>query len=392
MRARLVWLLWGLAVVLVVAGVGATTLVGLQGPADLPFGLGFVLLGAGAATAGAVVTSRVPGNSVGPVLLAMGLGLGLLLTTGGYAEASRSTRLGPLPGDDWAAWLGSWLSIPVVFGLTTFLLLVFPDGHLVSPRWRWGAWFAATGVALATTASVFTPRRLSPGFDNPVGAGGAPADIVRWLEGATDVLALPVLTLAAVALGVRLHRSRGVERQQLKWFTYVAAVAGVCLGVTVVTGGLVADLAFLGGLLGLATLPLVAGVAILRHGLYGIDLVIKRTLVYGSLTALLVTTYLGMVLLFRLVLSPVTGESDLAVAASTLAVAALFRPVRARIQSVVDRRFYRARYNAARTVEQFSGRLRDELDLEALGQDLKRAVAETVQPAHVTLWLCEVPQ
>lgn len=387
MRSRIVWTLWAVAVVLVVLGSVGTTFVDLEDAADLPFGFGFALLGVGAATAGAVVTARVTGNAVGPILLAMGAGLGLLLTSGAYAELSKVTDHQPLHGASYAAWLGVWLSVPVFFGLTAFLLLLFPDGHLLASSWRWAAWFTAAGVSLATVASMFTPRRLSPGFDNPVGARGTVADVVLALEDGTDLLALPVLVVAALAMAKRLQRSRGVERQQLKWFTYVAALVGICLGLSVLSRGVVADLAFLASLLGLACLPVVAGVSILRYGLYEIDVVIKRTLVYGSLTAALVVTYLALVLFFQLLLRPLAGDSDLAVAASTLAVAALFRPMRARIKAGVDRRFYRGTYDAARTLDAFGSRLRDELDLEMLGDDLRRIIHDTLQPAHVTLWL-----
>jgi len=203
------------------------------------------------------------------------------------------------------------------------------------------------------------------------------------------------LLIGLIALAVRLRRTAGVERLQMKWLVWSAAVwVAATPGLIVlgergdgrVAGVLVGDLIF--SLL-IVLIPIAVGVAILRYRLYDIDVVINRTLVYGSLTAALAAAYLGMVLVLQLALNPVTEQSDLAVAASTLAVAALFRPLRSRIQQVVDRRFYRSRYDAARTLEGFSVRLRDELDLETLGTDLRRVVHGTVQPAHVSLWLRE---
>ena len=298
-------------------------------------------------------------------------------------------------------WFDEWV-IFLWFGLVGVLLpLLFPDGRLPSPRWRPVLWGGMIVVGAQVLSTALGEEQFNWGekgsIDNPLAVGG-PAEGVLTAAGiASNIGFVIVLVAALISVTVRMRRSSGAERQQLKWFFYAIAFLLVGLAAAAISEGIGHELlGNVGWAVFLASLvlgmPLAIGTAIMRYRLYDIDLVIKRTLVYGSVTALLLGIYLVTVLVLRLALGPVTGESDLAVAGSTLTVAAVFRPVRARIQSVVDRRFYRARYDAARTVEGFSGRLRDELDLEALGLDLRRVVADTVAPAHVTLWLREVPR
>ena len=355
---------------------------------DLIANVGFTLLVLGASATGAVVATRVPGNAVGWTLLALGAGLGVALLCGAYGEASGQRDAGPLPGEAWMAWIGSWLALLAIFGPTTALLMLFPNGRLVSPRWRPVAWVLAAVVLVAIVAVAISPEPIGESeVANPVAPSGAAGERIEDIVTITDLLALPGLLTAAAALVVRFRRSRGVERLQLKWFAFDGVIVGVALALSASVGGVVADLAFVVGLLALAALPVTAGLAILRYRLYDIDVVIRRTLIYAALTATLGATYLGLVLLIGLAV----GESGFAVAVSTLAVAGLFRPALTRIQALVDRRFYRRRYDAALTLEAFGGRLRDELDLEALGADLRGVVRETVQPAHVSLWLRTEP-
>ena len=378
MRRRLPLLLWIVTVAAALPAAAINASLDRGDTLDLVANGAFTLLVLGAATTGAVVASRVPANPIGWSLLGLGLGLAVGLLAGAYAEA------GSLPGEAWMAWLGNWLPLVALFGATAALLLLFPDGHLVSPRWRPVAWLCAAGVALAGLGAALDPEPLGEAeLPNPLAPAGEAADVVRGLVEVSNLLALPLLLAAAASLVARFRRSRGVERLQLKWFTFDAAIAGVALGLAGSGSGTVADAAFIAGLLALAALPVIAGLAILRYRLYDIDVVIRRTLIYAVLTATLAVAYLGSVLLVGLAV----GRSGLAVAVSTLAVAALFRPARARIQAIVDRRFYRRRYDAALTLEAFGGRLRDEVDRDALTADLRGVVRETVQPTSVTLWL-----
>jgi hypothetical protein len=248
-------------------------------------------------------------------------------------------------------------------------------------------------VLAAAAATV--DAALGPTLDDAPFAGVAnplPVDVpeaalapLSWVGWPGMILGL---ILAAVAMIRRLRRSRGVERQQLKWIATAAALlpAASLAGVASFysgydeLGGIVVTLAFI-------PIPIAAGYAILRHRLYDVDLVINRALVYGTLTAILAGAYVGLVLLLGLALAPLTRQSDLAIALSTLAVAALFQPVRRRVQTLVDRRFFRHKYDAARTLERFGARLRSETDLDALRAELTGVVRETMQPAHVSLWL-----
>ncbi len=287
-------------------------------------------------------------------------------------------------------WLWSWTPY-VGLGITAaFLLLLFPDGPLPSRRWRPVAWLAAGSLVVLFLGS-FSPGPLG-GFDditsieNPFvidRAGG----FLDSLEGSTGWTLLVVSILASASSFVlRLHRARGDERQQLKWFAYAATLlAAGFITLSSTTGSLRSAPRRWSPASWLSRSP--SAFAIFRYRLYEIDVIIRRTLVYGAVTAALAGLYFGIVLALQQVFSSFAGGSDLAVAVSTLAVAALFGPARRRIQTAVDRRFYRRGYDAQRTLEAFSGRLRQEVDLDTLRAELVAVVDETMRPTGVSLWL-----
>jgi hypothetical protein len=337
------------------------------------------------AVIGAVVAARQPRNAVGWILCVIPLSLSVLvLCSHGYwalvlhdIGSERTTAI--------VAWLGSWTWVPAVIPTVTLFPLLFPTGRPPSPRWRPVTWLAAATVALILFTEVCHPGRFQEyPVDNPFGTPAAAGLIVDVSDG----LWLATTLLALASLVVRFRNSHGAERQQVKWVVMGAALFVLTFIVGGVAEGVLDENASFAILMaGFLFIASGVAVAMLRYRLYDIDVVINRALVYGSLTATLAGVYAGSVLLLQLVLSDLTEGSGLAVAASTLAVAALFRPARARFQQAVDRRFFRSRYDATRTVETFGARLRDEVDLAALSTDLQSVVVETMRPTHVSLWL-----
>ncbi len=331
---------------------------------------------------GAIVVSREPRNPIGWLLELMGLSWAVL----GISDEVYLRVI--LPGGDepglaaYVVWCGNWVWLPAFVPAFTFLPLLFPTGRPLSGRWRPLIWIAVLGATMGVVASATKPGRLdgARAVVNPFGIDHPALEVVNLIGFG---ILLPVALPSIVGLVVRFRRSFGVERLQLKW----VAASATSLPLALASSAVIGDAAWP---LMLVAVLIVAGamaLAMLRYRLYDIDVVINRALVYTGLTATLASLYVGSVLVLQFVLRPVTQESELAVAGSTLAVAALFRPARSRIGAWVDRRFYRSRYDAARTLEAFSIRLREQLDLETLSTDLQGVVRDTVQPAQVSLWL-----
>ena len=347
-------------------------------------GLGVAVFEAAALAAlgvvGAVVASRRPRNPVGWLLCMIPISFGLFMLGRRVFWNLELANPGSISAE-LVAWLSGWIWIPSMFAALVFLPLLFPAGRPATPRWRPVGRVAVPACVAMSLGVALTPGRLEDlPSDNPLGVEGTFAPVVQVAAGLGFVLMVVCAAAAIASMVVRFRRSRGIERQQLKWVVAAAAF----LPVTQVPSG---DLGFGTLVFGLLVIAVAVAIAILRYRLYDIDVVINRTLVYGSLTAALAATYLGSVLILQLALGGLTEDSNLAIAGSTLAVAALVRPARSRIQELVDRRFYRRRYDARQTLESFSSRLRDEVDLTALDAELRGVVSETMQPAHVSLWL-----
>ena len=335
---------------------------------------------------GAAVVWKRPENMVGWMFLLVGLLLVSSVFASEYAGREAYTGV-TLPGSLAVAWVGNvaWL---LASGIALPLALAtFPTGRHLGARWRTGFRLTTLAVAVVVLAAVLRPVPLEGYegyFANPFGTTGPIGDAAMAMyDAGTAVLILP-LGMAIASLLVRFRRATGVERQQLKWLVPPSAVVIVGIVVAAITEH---ETAWSVMLLGLAAVPIAAGAAILRYRLYDIDLVIRRTLVYGGVVGVLAITYVSLVLVLQTALSQVTGNDTVPVAVSTVAIAALFGPLRARVQRAVDRRFYRSRYDAQGTVDAFVARLRGEVELEPVGAALVRAAADTVAPRAVALWL-----
>jgi MFS family permease len=388
---RSTWVAWSMLAIYLVEWILQSLLSAANGNLSLD-GLALLLAFTAFMVMGALIVAHQPRNAIGWIFSA----IGLLTATGGlaqeYAEYAYITRPGSLPGAILAVWYSLWWWYPTLFLVLVFTLFLFPTGRLLSRRWRPVFWLAAT-----TTAAFTMLAALSPGLNldenhairNPLGIGWV-EDVEKGVVGAGLFVLLSVSEAAALAsLVLRFRRSRGEERQQLKWFTYAGALL-----LLIPLGDFLPNRNLSTAVFGLliAFLPIAAGLAILRYRLYDIDRIINRTLVYGLLSVLLGAVYAGVVLILGQLSGGVgANPSSWAVAGATLAAAALFQPARRRIQQVVDRRFNRRKYNAAKTIQAFSTRLRDQLDLGTLATELVAVVDQTMEPTRVSLWLRPSP-
>ena len=391
---RLAWGMAALALLLLVAAdvLLLTTRIGVGVGAEIGVYVFKWAITLAFAAVGGLIASRHPDNAIGWLFLGAGVAAGLGSLAASYAEYWIDSGAGPELLGKTAAWYAELSWIPWILVPTTFLLLLFPDGRLLSRRWRPVAWCAALGMAGGFVTEGLHPGHI-PDYPQVMNPYGVKSSLLEPLTGLALLLLLGGIVGSSASLIFRFRRAQGEQRQQIKWLAFAGAAAAVtvtiCFAAYDVLGASLANITIMLSVLGL---PLAAGIAILRYRLYDIDVVINRTLVYGSLTISLISVYFGAVVALQYVLGAITGgKSQLAVVGSTLAIAALFSPLRRRVQGFVDRRFYRSKYDARKTLEAFSARLKEETELEALNDDLVGVVRQTMQPAHVTLWLHPEP-
>ena len=339
---------------------------------------------------GAVLAILRPRNPIGWLFLIASIGFTMSVFSTEYV--TRSTILGAgLPGYALVDWIGAWSGTVSLWAAIVFIPIVFPDGHPLGPRWRVVSWAALIAFGLTIVAQVVQPTGptgpsgptgYAGRLPNPIAVGGSLADIANTVAGLPFLLVFGALAFASI--GLRFRRSKGIERQQLKWFLFAVAFLVVTATIGAATGS---EWVWYLLILGLSFLPIAAALAVLRYRLYEIDRIISRTLAYAVVSVTLAIVFLGGVLGLTAVLERFTGGNTIAVAASTLVVAALFQPLRSRIQRVVDRRFDRARYDGERTLAAFSARLRDQVELQNLEAELDAVVRQTVAPSSLGLWI-----
>jgi hypothetical protein len=376
-------------VVLVLAGMTMLVLLGPGDPnfrRDLAGFIGFICAFGAFGLVGALIIWQRPGNTLGWILATTGLLAAWGASADTYVDQASDEGLLYLV----SVWISLWYWFPLL-GLTLiFTPLLFPDGRPPSPRWRFVVWGASSALVLIVFLAAFRERVEFQGIsmDNPVGIPGIEDPEKSTLGSVLFGFYILFMVLALISVMVRYLRSGDVQRQQIKWLLLATALSALMVLFDEITGiELDTEVLFA---ISIALFPLAIAVAIFRYRLYDIDVIINRALVYGALTASLALVYVGGVVGLQRLLSPLFGEGNqLAVVASTLAIAALFNPLRRRFQSFIDRRFYRHKYDAQKTLENFGARLRQETDLDDLGADLVTVVRETMQPAHVALWLRE---
>ncbi len=388
------WLAWSTWILyLVIALITLLFQVKNDGPSGLFSDIFDAVVLLAFATVGALIASRRPQNPIGWIFCAGALLLALGTVLLEYTFYAFITVPGSLPAGALLGALGGWARSIGWFLVLTFLLLLFPNGHLPSPRWRPLAWLIAGLLVAYSIAALLSPypyANIDPrlaAVRNPLGILVA-NDLFDQLANFSLLLLFPTILACIIAVILRFRRARGVERQQMKWLTYGMALSIFMLIVIVIlmfstVNGAAGTLFYLA----VVCIPISAGIATLRYRLYDIDVLINRTLIYGILTAVLALAYTICVLVLLYLLSGFTGGSQLAIVGSTLAIAALFQPLRRRIQKIIDRRFYRTKYDATRALESFSATLRNEVDLQQLSEHLVKIVQETMQPSHVSLWL-----
>ncbi|MBI2724604.1 MAG: hypothetical protein HYX50_06025 [Chloroflexi bacterium] len=326
-------------------------------------------------------------HPIGWILLWVGVSSAASGAMQEYVTYGAFLHPGALPFTSAFGWILSWFFL-LSIGPIIVILLIFPNGRLISRRWWIAVWSAVAFVVLGGLNFAFKPGPLenAQAVVNPFGVTGQLDDVRQALEPAVQVAFIAVAAMGAWAPITRFRRARGDERQQLKWFAYAATLLVLAVAVLMASAG-TAKLGQILVILAMGTIPISVAIAVLRYRLYDIDLIINRTLVYGLLSAILAASYFALVVSLQAVLRPITSGSEIAVAASTLAVVAFIQPLRRRIQNTVDRRFYRARYNAVRTLDALTGRLRDEVDLESVRADIVDVIGDTLAPQHASVWL-----